>query len=461
MLLTGVTTTSAGQQLSDEEFSELLSLDIVDLTSLVISVASKREERISEAPSVISVVTAEEIAAFGGKNLKDVLGRITSMQGFRSHFFSHVTSVRGQNLKHSINEILFLVNGRPFRTSWNGGTHYLLLMSFPLDMVKSLEVIRGPGSVLYGSSAFSGVINIITKTSEDVAGPQLSSSYGSFNTRSIAAAAGAQTSAVNSVVAAKASRSDGWTFDAVDERAVDDSVDMAEANTGAVAVVNSGGFMVTTVYTESPELLPETIATWDAQLFYQRSNFYGALTYFHSDIKNLISRVPEEGNVFVFSNKGEARFKGVELEARYNANRHLTLLGSATYQQSDDNSDVDDVSFSSNVMLKFGRSYSTDQGHTYSIFNSYFGDPAEISQHNPDVATVNPEAEAYHLMTLNVGLDIDHLLRRSSGPQMRLELYIDNALDEDILYPEFNQKNINSIPVHSGRAYYATFNVAF
>ena len=635
--LLGVAGNGVSQELDDQAFSELLSLDISDLTNLVVSVASKRDEKIGEAPSVISMVTAKEIKAFGAKNLKDVLARVTSIQGFGSHFYPHVVSMRGQTLKHSNNEILFLVNGRPFRTSWNGGTNYPLLLSFPVDMVESLEIIRGPGSVLYGSGAFSGVININTKKSKALTDSQIALKYGSFNTRGVVAAAGTQTAAVEVVAGINVSRTDGWRFSAIDEQNVNDSVDMAEDNTGAIAVLNSGGFTITTVYTESdvdhmgagvrwptssqqvshalvdlayqhdlssmwnvsynltynhfdidasdsgkrysrdllfepmlqgalsdtldvliggvyenqngsvaenggdydsnhssfysqldyrpwerikftagfqrnkvkgmdadvsprlgmvadlgkgwggkllygkafrsaygtekfvngprifgtPKLLPETIATWDAQLFYQTPHLYIATTYFHSQIEDLIGRIPNGGGTFTFANSGKANFEGLELEGCYNVDEHWALHGSATYQQSDDNSNVDDVSLSPNVMAKLGLSYQTNSGHSFAAFNSYFGEPADISQHNPGVAQVNPKAEAYNLLTLNASLNLNRLLGKSNGSNMSLELYVDNALNEAIYYPEFNRKRINAIPVYSGRAYYATFKLAF
>ena len=112
-------------------------------------------------------------------------------------------------------------------------------------------------------------------------------------------------------------------------------------------------------------------------------------------------------------------------------------------------------------MVKFGLSYQTDGGHSLAVFNSYFGEPADITQHNPGVAQVNPDADAYHLLTLNTIFNLNRALRKSGWPEMRLELYVDNALDEEIYYPEFNRENINAIPIYSGRAYYAAFNLAF
>ena len=143
---------------------ELLQLDIVDLDKVKISVASKREETVAQAPSVISVVTARQIKQFGAKNLSDVLNRVTSVQATGSHFYPYLINMRGQLVGHNNSDILFLINGRPRRTSWNGGTPFPILLAFPLDTIEKIEIIRGPGSVLYGTGAFTGVINIITKS---------------------------------------------------------------------------------------------------------------------------------------------------------------------------------------------------------------------------------------------------------------------------------------------------------
>ena len=56
-----------------------------------------------------------------------------------------------------------LLNGRPVRESMEGGITSEMFESFPIGIIERIEVVRGPGSVLYGSDAFSGVINIITE----------------------------------------------------------------------------------------------------------------------------------------------------------------------------------------------------------------------------------------------------------------------------------------------------------
>ena len=85
-------------------------------------------------------------------------------------------------MRHFQNVILVMVNGHPINEGWRDAatfTHDTMI----LDNVKRIEVIRGPGSALYGANAFAGVINIITKEAEDVDGWELSARGGSYDTQ--------------------------------------------------------------------------------------------------------------------------------------------------------------------------------------------------------------------------------------------------------------------------------------
>src|SRR6185503_8562129 len=70
-------------------------------------------------------------------------------------------AARGDQTKINGGHVLFLINGRPTREVLEGGLVSDLLESFPIDVLERIEVIKGPGSVLYGSNAFSAVVNLI------------------------------------------------------------------------------------------------------------------------------------------------------------------------------------------------------------------------------------------------------------------------------------------------------------
>ncbi|MFD2272095.1 TonB-dependent receptor [Undibacterium arcticum] len=79
-------------------------------------------------------------------------------------------------------QVLMLVNGIPI-TNVFLGNRSLAWGGMPLENVARIEVIRGPGSALYGADAVSGVINVITKTAADIKGTEFGARAGSFNSR--------------------------------------------------------------------------------------------------------------------------------------------------------------------------------------------------------------------------------------------------------------------------------------
>jgi len=148
-----------------------------------VTTASKQEEKLSDAPGILSVVTRDEIDGFGALTLSDVLNRVTSMYMIHAGTFMwNVGSIRGQNISNSDNHVLILINGRPLRDGMSGGFNNVVYTSFPIDVIDHIEIIRGPGSVLYGTNAYSGVINIITKVADEESSYKASLGYGSFNT---------------------------------------------------------------------------------------------------------------------------------------------------------------------------------------------------------------------------------------------------------------------------------------
>lgn len=143
-------------------------MSLENLVNIKITIASKSEESISDAPGVISVITQDHLKRFGGTTLGDVLKRVPSLLGTTVYFTDRsVIASRGDQVMPSSSHILLLLNGRPMREVLEGGIKSEIYESFPVDVIDRIEVIRGPGSVLYGSQAFSAVINIITKNPDE------------------------------------------------------------------------------------------------------------------------------------------------------------------------------------------------------------------------------------------------------------------------------------------------------
>ena len=159
ILVGGIGVDALAQEERTEE--ELLFMEISVVT------ASKTEEKLSDAPGVITVVTKDELERFGGTKLKDILERVPGLIASTVYMTDRtIIAARGDQFKHSGNHVLLLINGRPVREVLEGGIKSEIYESFPVNIIEKIEVIRGPGSVLYGSDAFSGVINIITEKAE-------------------------------------------------------------------------------------------------------------------------------------------------------------------------------------------------------------------------------------------------------------------------------------------------------
>ncbi|MCF6243186.1 MAG: TonB-dependent receptor [Bacteroidales bacterium] len=153
---------------------DLFDLSFEELLNVKVSVASKSEEALEDAPGIITVITQEEIQGYVANSLGDILNRITGAILLSPNVFEqNVISFRAQSVTPYDNHTLLMINGRPVRDPISGGWNSAFYNSFPIDIIDRIEVIRGPGSVLYGSCAFSAVINIITKSS-DIEGVDIS-----------------------------------------------------------------------------------------------------------------------------------------------------------------------------------------------------------------------------------------------------------------------------------------------
>ncbi len=143
---------------------KLASLELETLLNMEVTTAAKFPQKLADAPGVISVVTKDELQRFGGITLGEILERVTGLQRASAYFTDRsLIAARGDQTKIDGGHILILINGRPTREILEGGLISDLLESFPVSILERIEVIHGPGSVLYGSNAFSAVINLITQ----------------------------------------------------------------------------------------------------------------------------------------------------------------------------------------------------------------------------------------------------------------------------------------------------------
>ena len=150
-----------------------------------VSIASRYEQPISKAPSNVYVITDEDIQHSGAVDLPTVLRRIPGLDVMQVTGADFNVSVRGDNQLNA-NKLLVMVDGRSIYVDVQG-TMYWKAIPVTLPEIKRIEVQKGPASVLYGFNAFDGIINIITKSPEEMKGATLQVGGGSYGTLSSAA----------------------------------------------------------------------------------------------------------------------------------------------------------------------------------------------------------------------------------------------------------------------------------
>lgn len=125
-----------------------------------------RSQKLSEVPMTLSYLSAEDIEGTGQFSLCDTIQLFPGLECRRGAMRQATVSTRGLGFNFMSNRLLLMKDGRPETDPWTGG--FQADEANPLTNVKQIEVIRGPGSSLYGSNAFAGVINYLTRSPDDL-----------------------------------------------------------------------------------------------------------------------------------------------------------------------------------------------------------------------------------------------------------------------------------------------------
>ena len=157
-------------------FDELLEVNVDRVYS-----ASKYDQSVAVAPASVSIVTADEIKRLGYRTLSEALNGVRGIYTSYDRSYTYL-GIRGFNRPGDYNtRVLLLVDGHRINEPVYGGAQ--IGTEFPLDMdqVERIEVVRGPGSSIYGDHAFFGVVNVITRTGSQVNGVEASGEYGHWD----------------------------------------------------------------------------------------------------------------------------------------------------------------------------------------------------------------------------------------------------------------------------------------
>lgn len=169
------------QHLATEQLSQIVNEDLLlffeeqDLVT-----ATKRPTSLRKAPAIATIISADEIRNMGARNLLDVLKMVPGIGISITEFGSNMIEVRG--IRTSLNEkILVMLDGHSLNRNFTGSALYNVGDMLPMENIRQVEVVRGPGSALYGNSAFVATINIITRNAEEIDGLEIKAGGGSFD----------------------------------------------------------------------------------------------------------------------------------------------------------------------------------------------------------------------------------------------------------------------------------------
>ncbi len=140
---------------------DLFSLSFEDLLNVQVDIASKTNETLSSVPSTMSVFTRKQIQALGVDNAYEVMNFVPGMQSTRGDWVGAVPKEHARGVYLDNGNVLVMINGERVNES-SFGKASVYMPYIPIDIIEKIEFIRGPGSALYGSNAFLGVMNIVT-----------------------------------------------------------------------------------------------------------------------------------------------------------------------------------------------------------------------------------------------------------------------------------------------------------
>lgn len=175
-----------------------------------VSIATGSKQTLRRAPAVATVITAEDIKAMGAKDLDEVMESVPGIHVARAanNNFSLYT-IRGIGANPTTNpQVLMLQNGIQTNSVYRGDRGQSIGAPL-LENIERIEIIRGPGSALYGADAFSGIVNIITKTAQSAPGTEMGVRVGSFNSRNAWVQHGSQHDALDVAAYLQVGRTDG------------------------------------------------------------------------------------------------------------------------------------------------------------------------------------------------------------------------------------------------------------
>jgi len=160
----------------DKAEQSLLDLSLEELLQVTVTSVSKKAQPLDETAAAIYVISADDIRRSGATNVPEALRLAPGVQVAAIGQNRWAVSIRGFNTRFA-NKLLVLVDGRAIYSPAFSGVFWEH-NDVPLETIERIEVIRGPGGVVWGANAVNGIINIITRSAQDTVGGLASASVG-------------------------------------------------------------------------------------------------------------------------------------------------------------------------------------------------------------------------------------------------------------------------------------------
>jgi len=178
LLAATIVPAARGQADAETDYTEFDLGELVDMD--VVYGASRYEQKLSDAPAAVTVITSEEIRGYGYRTLGEVLASVRGFCVTYDRSYEYI-GVRGFGRPGDYNtRVLILHDGHAANDLIYGQASASSELAVDLDLVERIEIIRGPGSALYGAGAFFAVINIVTIDGSDLDGAEAMAETGSY-----------------------------------------------------------------------------------------------------------------------------------------------------------------------------------------------------------------------------------------------------------------------------------------
>ncbi|MDP2229089.1 MAG: TonB-dependent receptor [Moraxellaceae bacterium] len=182
--ITSVLLLSAAHAQAADNSDDIFSLPLEALATLEVKIATGTPKPLSAAPAMATVITASELAAMGARDIGDALQAVPGLHVSNGSFnYGARYFIRGIVSTYNPHTLV-LINGIPMTSLFAGdrGERAAGIYGMPIERLERIEIVRGPGSSVYGADAFAGVINLITRHPDAVSTTEVSLAGGSFAT---------------------------------------------------------------------------------------------------------------------------------------------------------------------------------------------------------------------------------------------------------------------------------------